>query len=426
MQHDLIIIGGGAAGLTAAIFAAQGIAGRSILILDASTSLGQKLLLSGGGRCNITHDVVRPEDYNGARNIIKNVLAAFDAAAAARWFEGLGVQLKLEEQTGKLFPASDCARTVLAALVGRATELGVQVQTCSRVTEATAKADGFELVTGAGPFACRRLILATGGRSLPRTGSDGSGLALARRLGHTVTPTSPGLVPLVLARGFFHTRLSGVTQEVELTTVVGPKRIDQRSGNLLWTHFGISGPAAMDASRHWVVAHEGGLVPRLLANFLPGDTREDAEAWILSQCSLRPRAVIRTLLASRLPERLGTGVLGQAGIDPNTPGGQLTREARKLLAAALTSLELPVTGHRGWDQAEVTAGGVPLNEIDYRTMSSRKAPGLFLAGEILDCDGRIGGFNFQWAWATGHLAGKTAGGAAAPLPAESGLPTSKA
>jgi predicted Rossmann fold flavoprotein len=408
---DLAIIGGGAAGLAAAIFAAQ-VAGpaRQIVVLEGSRQVGTKILVSGGTRCNVTHDKVTLADYNGSRNIVKNVLAAFDAAAAVRWFASMGVELASEEH-GKLFPITNSAHTVLDALVTRCRELGVQVHTGMRVRRLIRdiQTPDFAIDCEQAQMRARRVILATGGQSLPKSGSDGSGWALAKQLGHSVTPTHQALVPLVLDAAFFHAGLSGIAMDVELTTLVKGKPIDRRTGAMLWTHFGISGPAAMDASRHWVTAHDQNLQPQMRCNLLYPDGFEAVETWLITTCTARPRAAILTIVSTRLTERVAAAIIRSCHIDPATPAGQLPRDARRALVHALTALPLPILRPRGWEYAEVTAGGVPLNEIDYRTMESRKAAGLYLVGEILDCDGRIGGFNFQWAWSTAYVAGTAAG-----------------
>jgi predicted Rossmann fold flavoprotein len=408
---DIAVIGGGAAGLTAAIFAAESVPpGARVVVLDGAKVLGAKILVSGGGRCNVTHERVTPQDFNGPRTIVRNVLAAFDEAATVRWFASLGVALK-REPTGKLFPVSDSAKTVLGALLRRCEALGVSLRPSCRVTDVVAPSGGNPLFTVAhesGPTWARRVIVCAGGRSLPRSGSDGSGWEFLRGLGHTVTPTYAALVPLVMAPPMFHAELSGIAQEVELSVFVDDKRVDHRAGSLLWTHFGISGPVVMDASRHWTAAHETGRQPRMQCNLLPRETFETVEQWLIGGASSRPRGSVVSLLAERLPERVAGAMLRHVGVDPATALGQLSRDARRALVHGLTALPLPVAGHRGWNYAEVTAGGVPLAEVDYRTMQSRKVPGLYLAGEILDCDGRIGGFNFQWAWSTGYLAGRAA------------------
>ena len=383
-----------------------------IVVLDGAKTIGAKILISGGGRCNVTHDAVRVEDFNGAPAVVRNVLAAFNADDTVRWFAALGVELKREE-TGKLFPVTDRARTVLDALLRSCAAHGIDVRTRHRVHDVRRAGDGFVVEHAAGALRAARVIMATGGRSLARTGSDGTGWEIVRRLGHTVTPTYPALVPLVLARTMFHATLSGLSVLVELSTFADGKQIDRRTGSLLWTHFGISGPVVMDASRHWVSARAGGQRVEMRCSFLPGHRFEDVERRLLAAAATRPRLSVRRLLAAELPERLGAALASFMGIDPAAALGQLARERRRALVHALTAFVLPIERERGWDFAEVTAGGVPLREIDYRTMESRRVPGLYLVGEMLDCDGRIGGFNFQWAWSTGHLAGISAATTAA-------------
>jgi len=416
---DVAIIGAGAAGLAAGIFAAEANREARVAVFDGAARVGAKILVAGGGRCNVTHFRVTPEDYNAAsRAFVKNVLAAFTVEQTAQWFASMGVALK-REATGKLFPTTDKARTVLDALLGRLGDRGATLLADHRVTAVTADGPGalsgvaagrFTVQTSRGAHAARRVILCTGGRSLPRTGSDGAGYELARSLGHTVTHTHAALVPMVLQQHFFHAQLSGASLEAEITTLAGGKPIDRRRGSLLWTHFGVSGPLAMDASRHWLAARDAGLAPEWRVSFLPGERFEALEAEMVARTADSPRLGIRRLLEerTRLPERLLEALLAWTGTDGSTPLAQLKRDDRRSLVHALVELPLPVEQDRGWNYAEVTAGGVPLAEVSWRTMSSRLRPGLYLAGEILDVDGRIGGLNFQWAWSTGHLAGRAA------------------
>jgi predicted Rossmann fold flavoprotein len=412
LNPDIAIVGGGAAGLAAAIFAAESARGQKrIVILDGAKSLGAKILVSGGGRCNVTHDVVTPDDFNGTKPVVRNILAAFRASAAAAWFASLGVTLKREE-TGKLFPVGDSARIVLDALMGRCRELGVEIQCGRRVNAIMPPREAdpyFTIEHDGGQIRATRIIMATGGRTLPRSGSDGSGWNLVRPLGHTVTPTYAALAPLVLESAFIHGGLSGIAQDVQLSTFVDGQLIDRRRGSLLWTHFGISGPVVMDASRHWIIAHESGKPARMECHLLPPDDFESLEKWLVEQASSCGRTSILGVLSTRLPERVARAIIIHAAIDPTIACAQLSRAARRSLVGMMTALPLPILRHRGWNYAEVTAGGVPLDEINFRTMESRKQPGLYLVGEMLDCDGRIGGFNFQWAWSTGHIAGTAAG-----------------
>lgn len=409
--NDITVIGAGAAGLATAIFAGEA-AKRTrplrIVVLDGSKAIGAKILVSGGGRCNVTHDVILPTDFSGNRHIIKNVLSAFSVGETINWFASMGVELRREE-TGKLFPVTDRARTVLNALLERCHELGVEIHADHRVTNVepvVGENNHFVVLHSQGMSRATKVVLATGGRSIPKSGSDGLGYTFARRLGHTVTPTVPALVPLLLDDRMFHKGLSGLSQEVEITTVVNRKPIDRRTGSLLWTHFGISGPVVMDASRFWTLARERGETAELHGNFLPGLNQEQARIWFLAEAAHYPRRSLVKTLALRLPDRLARALCRHVDCDPQEAIAQVCRADRDRLVAALTKFVFPVERDRGWNYAEVTAGGVPLEEINYRTMESKLMPGLYLVGEILDCDGRIGGFNFQWAWATGWLAGR--------------------
>ncbi len=423
-QLDLAIIGAGAAGLAAAIFAAEEKPGLRIALLDGASRIGAKILVSGGGRCNVTHDVVQPDDFNAPHHWVKHVLAAFDERRAIKWFASLGVELK-REATGKLFPVTDCARTVLEALLNRCEQLGVDMRCGHRVKAihciddgggSAVSADnrrdacptGFDITFGHGRCTAKQLIMATGGRSLPKTGSDGSGWRLVETLGHTVTPTHAALAPLVLESSFMHASLSGVSQDVTLSTFVEGKRVDQRTGSLLWTHFGVSGPVVMDASRHWVMAKDTGRRAAIQCSLLPGKDFGAAEAMLLEQANRQPKQPIGKVLSVALPQRVIEGLFKHGEVNATTPMSQLSRETRRRVAHLLTELELPIVKHRGWNYAEVTAGGVPLKEVRFQDMQSKKTPGLYLIGEMLDCDGRIGGFNFQWAWSTGYLAGRGA------------------
>ena len=434
---DVAIIGGGAAGLAAGIFAAEADPDAKIAVFDGARKVGAKILVAGGGRCNVTHHKVEARDYNAAtRNFVKNVLASFSADDTVRWLADMGVTLK-REPTGKLFPTTDKARTVLDALLRRLDDRGVTLLTehrISAVAAGPAPRDGdrptptrgagpaatpdFLLQTARGEHRCRRLILCTGGRSLPKTGSDGGGYGLARSLGHTVQDQHAALVSMTLQQHFFHADLAGVSHEAEITTLSDGKPIDRRAGSLLWTHFGLSGPVVMDASRHWLANKAAGREVAWTCNLVPGERFETIEATLLKMTEATPRLPVRGVLRQwsaagvstrpPLPEKVSEAVLRWAGVDGETPLAQLKRDDRRRLARALVELPLPVEQERGWNHAEVTAGGVPLSEVSWRTMGSRLCDGLHLAGEVLDVDGRIGGFNFQWAWATGHLAGRAA------------------
>ncbi len=393
--YDIAVIGAGAAGLMAGLFAARTRPGARVVVIDGAKKLGAKILISGGGRCNVTHDVVDVGDFNGDRNRIVKVLRTFTVEETVAFFEELGVTLKREE-TGKLFPVSDRASTVLDALTGAVRAAGVEIITGIKVTAVASGADGF-LVNDA--LSASRLILATGGRSVPKTGSDGSGYDLARSLGHTITQTFPALVPLRIDGEHWIKTLSGTSVVAELILKSATGRVLHRQrGSTLFTHFGLSGPAVLDISRH-CISHQPA---SLIASFLPDESFESLERDILAEAKRNPHATTVSFLRGRLPERL-IDVLVEA-----RPLGRITKDERRTMIRALLEQPLPVTRDRGFEYAEVTAGGVPLEEVDVARMASRVRDGLYLCGEILDVDGRIGGYNFQWAWASGRLAGMSA------------------
>jgi predicted Rossmann fold flavoprotein len=377
---------------------------RPAVILDGARTLGAKILVSGGGRCNVTHDAVDERAFAGSSPAaLRRVLRQFDVPRTVAFFADIGVELKRED-TGKLFPVTDRAQTVLDALLRAVDDAGSEVRANRRVHSVTRTSDGY-LVSGAwGEIEARSVVLATGGLSVPKSGSDGIGLDLARLLGHSVTPRLlPALVGLTLAQDSFLRGLSGLSADVrlDLQTETG-RRLHSRAGPLLCTHFGVSGPVAMDMSRHWQFARLGESGARLAISWLPDETPETLDAALRD---LRDRSPLG-FLSDRLPSRLARALCEAAGIDPATRGHVLTREQRRTLVRTVLDLSLPVTGTRGWNHAEATAGGVPLAEVHLDTMESRAARGLFLCGEMLDVDGRIGGYNFQWAWSSGYVAGR--------------------
>jgi hypothetical protein len=407
------IVGAGAAGLATAIFAARRGASGPIVAFDGAARLGAKILVSGGARCNVTNRVVTERDFaGGSASVVRGILRAFPAQKAVAFFREIGVALH-EEAGGKLFPDSNRARTVLDALLAEARRCGVELRARQRVHRMARNGEGFRLETSRGEVEATRVVLATGGLSLPKTGSDGGGYGIAVALGHRLVPQTPALVPLVL-EGDFHAELAGVSHEAELVVRVEGDRRVVRRGSLLWTHFGVSGPVVLDISRFWHRATEEGRDVRISLSLLPGRSFGEIEAALLAQAAANPQGQVKGALGAWLPASVAAAVPRRLGVTADTRLGQLTREDRRRLIRGLLDWPLSVKGSRGYDCAEVTAGGVPLAEIEPGTMASRRCPGLYLVGEILDVDGRIGGFNFQWTWSTawiaaGALARETAG-----------------
>ena len=407
-DHDVVIVGAGAAGLAAAIFTRRFNASRSVLVVDGAARPGAKILVSGGSRCNVTNAVVTERDFSsGTPAIVRRVLRAFPVRDTVAWFSSIGVPLH-EEPRGKLFPDSNRSRDVLNALLREVAESGASLQAATRVHSIEGRDGAFVLGTSGGMLSARRVVLATGGLSLPKTGSDGGGLEIARRLGHTIVPTTPALVPLTAADGF-HAEIAGVSHDVELTLRIDGRAVTRITGPLLWTHFGISGPAALDMSRHWLRARLEQRSVSLSANFVPGCAFEDLDRRLTEAIAAQPKTSLQNAITQWLPQSLVHQLLQTLALAGATPLAHCTREARRSLARALVDWRLEITGSRGYDLAEATAGGVPLDEIDPATMESRRCPGVHLIGEMLDVDGRIGGFNFQWAWSSARVVGRALG-----------------
>ncbi len=440
-SFDIAVVGAGAAGLMAGIAAARTAPrGSRVVILDSARVLGAKILVAGGGRCNVTHHAVDETAFAGSsRNAIKNVLRAFPVERTIDFFAELGVELK-RENTGKLFPTTDSARTVLDALLNAASDDGAQVINPWRVDTILRQPDNTFLITPASDspsdpqspvpspqcLSSSRLILATGGLSLPKTGSDGHGHALARSLGHSITPrVFPALVPLTLPKSHWICGLSGLTvpATLELRAATG-KRLVSFTNSTLCAHFGLSGPSVLDISRYYTAALREDSSSQLVINWLAGTTPEKLDELLLAGGGGRGPSIARWLCESAphahdvvdhasvgMPDRLARAICESAAppVEPSTAVHALTRIQRRALVAAATATPLPITGDRGYLFAEVTAGGVPLSELNLATMESRITPGLHICGELCDVDGRIGGFNFQWAWSSGHAAGIGAG-----------------
>jgi len=402
------IVGAGAAGLATAIFARRLNPSVPVTLLDGARRPGAKILVSGGGRCNVTNTRVTERDFcGGSRVAIRQVLRAFPVDATVAFFRELGVPLH-EEEHGKLFPDSNRSRDVLEALLREAERVGVTRLDGHRVLALAQTESGFELETSSGRLHASRVVLATGGRSLPKSGSDGAGWAFATSLGHTVVPPVPALVPLLLDPDapLSHAALAGVSHDVEIGVWIEGRISTRVIGSLLWTHFGVSGPAALDVSRHWTRTSAEGREVRLTLNVFPSEAFDTLDARLTNVMKERPRASLHTVLATWLPSAMASGLVRAVGIEDARQASAVTRDERRRLVHALAEWPLAVTGTRGYNYAEVTAGGVSLTEISPRTMESRVCPGLFLVGEMLDVDGRLGGFNFQWAWSGAMVAAR--------------------
>lgn len=410
---SLAVVGAGAAGLVTAIWAAR--TARSshapieVLLLDSRPSVGAKILMSGGTRCNVTNREVKPSDFQGGpRHFIKHVLEAFTPQATLRFFEEIGVKLVLEPG-GKYFPATHSAKTVLEALLNEAERAGVVLKKGVRITEIKKENGFFHLKSSdtAYTVSARKVVLTTGGLSYPGTGSDGTGYAIAKSLGHNMVSTFPALTPL-LTRDADWKSLSGISVHAALSLFQKGKKVCEYRDSLLFTHFGFSGPAALNISRHFAASAKGEN-PEIYAGFLPTNSEESFQAELRNAQRKSPKKLVKNFLIETfsLPARLAETFLNKTTLSrPSLE--RLSNENRRKLTQLLFHFPLEVSGVFGYKKAEVTAGGVDLKEIEVKTMESKLVSGLYFAGEILDADGRIGGFNFQWAWSTGAVAGRSA------------------
>jgi predicted Rossmann fold flavoprotein len=405
---DVAVIGAGAAGLAATIFVRRDRPAARVVLLDGAARPGAKILVSGGSRCNVTNAVVTERDFNGGSpTFVRRVLRAFPVGETIRFFRDLGVALN-EEPGGKLFPVTNRSRDVLDALLRGVDQAGAELHAARRVTRLARAGNRFTLSTDGTTYDARTVVVATGGLSLPKTGSDGAGYAFARAFGHDIVPTTPALVPLLIAEPQLAVArsLAGVALEAELSAWDDGALAARVSGSLLWTHFGVSGPATLDVSRHWLRIALAGRAPGLSANFCPGRDFSGLERDWVSLAAERPRTQVDTALSTFVPASMAAAVADAAGLERGRTLAALTRDERRRVVHALNGWPLAVTGSRGYNYAEVTAGGVSLGGVDASTLQSRTCPGLFFAGEILDVDGRIGGFNFQWAWSTARVAAR--------------------
>lgn len=418
---NIVVIGAGAAGLMAAASAARQAAdsgvGCQVTVLEKNRKAGVKILMSGGTRGNLTHHCGPEgimEAFGRGGPFLRQALAALPPAAVVQLFHSLGVPTQVES-TGKVFPVSNRAVDVRDALLRYAVEAGAEVRLGAAVRGLHRAADsGFAIELEGETLAADRVIVTVGGKSWPGCGTIGEGYGWMRDFGHQIVPPRPALVPLVGGEPWMH-EISGVTldsAQASVWAVTPPgkkppkKPLLVRRGGFLFTHFGFSGPTAMDVSGV-ITAADNPAQTRLTLDLLPDQTTDQLTQWFQQQRSGAGGRRVLAALAERVPKRLAEAIAAGAGAS-ECSFAELPKAAAGRLIESLKTLTLPVTGTRGFDKAEVTAGGVSLKEVDPRTMQSRLVPGLFIAGELLDLDGWIGGYNFQSAFSTGLLAGRHA------------------
>jgi predicted Rossmann fold flavoprotein len=412
--YDVVVIGGGPAGLMVGVAAAR--AGARTLLVEKGDRLGRKLVISGGGRCNVTNageveDIIRMIVGNG--RFMHEIFHQFSNRDIIRFFEGLGVALK-EEDHGRMFPATDKSTTVAETLIRHLRELGADIwlnTPVERVLYEEGRVTGLKLRDGR-KIRTGQVVVAVGGMSVPKTGSTGDGYAWARDAGHTITPLYPTEVPLTLDEPWIRDkRLQGLSlRDVPLTlTNAKGKKLSTQTGDMVFTHLGVSGPAALRLGHYVSVGHARQEGPLALAVDLRPDRHEDEVVQdVLRACAEHPKRAIKNVLAGYLPERALMLVLALAGLDPELTHAHLPRAGVQALARHVKRLSARVTGTLSIEEAFVTGGGVSLKEVDAKTLESRKAAGLAFAGEVLDVHAHTGGYNITIALSTGWVAGSWA------------------
>ena len=405
-EADTIVVGGGAAGMMAAISAA--VLNRPVVLLESNRSLGRKILISGNGRCNLTNsDADRPSHYHGhSPHFIRAVLEKYCVAEALGFFSELGIETK-EEKRGRLFPLSDQAQSVVDVLQDRMLSLGIEVLTEALVSSLE-PGDGLRLSTADGRrWRSRRIIMASGGISLAKLGANRSGLDMAIGLGHSCTDLHPGLVPLVSPDPGLR-RMHGVKIRAEVSAALSPKVTLVDTDDLLFAKYGVSGFSVLNLSVQLVEALAAGPI-ELRVNLFPGRSPEQMSEILSKRWEQNPHRSLLLSFAGMLSSKLVPPLLERIDLEPDASVARVTKAQRWKVAQLLTSLPVVVSEPRPFDFAEVTVGGIRTSEIDPETLESYLVPGLYFAGEMLDVQGDLGGYNFQWAWASGQLAGQGRG-----------------
>ncbi|MCI5929375.1 MAG: NAD(P)/FAD-dependent oxidoreductase [Pseudoflavonifractor capillosus] len=406
IETDIVVIGGGAAGCMAALTAAR--KGASVILLERNQKLGRKLYITGKGRCNVTNDcapdeVLKNIPHNG--RFLTSSVTRFPPASVKELFTALGVKLKTE-RGNRVFPQSDKAADIIDALLMGLRRAGVEIRE-ERAADVRSAGEELRVHTERGEYRCKAVILATGGVSYPLTGSTGDGYQMAAALGHTIISPKPSLVPLV-AEGDLCRRMQGLSLRNVAIKVKNSKKkvIYQEQGEMLFTHFGLSGPLILSASAHMLDFDKDHYT--VWIDMKPALDEKTLDARILRDLGENPNREFHNVLDGLVP-RLMVPVLAElTGIPDGTKANSVTREGRRRLLELLKNFPVEITGPRPVEEAIVTSGGIKVTEVDPKTMQSKLVKGVYFAGEMLDADAYTGGFNLQIAWSTGHAAGESA------------------
>lgn len=404
LQYDVAVIGAGPAGIMAAIFAARG--GARVVLLEKNDQTGRKILATGNGRCNLTNKNIELSRYHGQDvGFTRPIFSSFDQVGTMKFFEDMGVVLK-EEDRGRIFPRTNQATTVTEALSHELQELGVEIKLGFTVKSIQHNSDWTITNDAGAQIFARNLILTTGGKAAHQFGSSGDGLFWAKNLGHTIVPIHAALAPIEVSEPWV-SELMGIKLTAKVQLLANDELITRREGDIIFTHFGISGPAVMGLAREVDPIIEAKQVVQISIDLLPDITSEKLDSMIVDQIAANSKKLVSSIIAGFVPKNLVPRILSFSGIMIDTKAAEISKASRRNIIGTLKDFRLTVTKVRPLKEAQVTAGGVSTAEVD-ATLQSKIVPTLYFAGEILDIDGDSGGFNLQWAWSSGAVAGQGA------------------
>lgn len=408
-EYDITVIGGGPAGAMAAIKAAE--SGKRTALLERNDSIGRKIMITGKGRCNLTNTApieTLVGKFKPGGQFYRTAFYEFSADSLVEFFREGGLELKAERQ-GRIFPVTDKAKSVVLVLEERLKASGAEVLCNTRVVEVRPEDGRFALVCGDGrAIGSKKVVIASGGASYKATGSTGDGHAIARKLGHKVSDLKPGLVPLVTKERWVKDLQGLGLENIRISFDVAPKKLMSPVGELMFTHFGISGPLVLDLSQDVAAALDGKKEIAAHIDMKPGLRKEQLESKLVHKFTVKGSAYMKNVMQDILPKKLIPVFLALTGIDGEKRANQVTKDERRVIIDLLKALPLTVTGSLPLEEAMVTAGGVSMKEINPRTMESKVVPGLYFAGEVIEGAAPSGGYNLQKAFSTGYLAGEKA------------------
>lgn len=422
-SYDIIIIGGGAAGMMAAISAHRHHPDKTIAILDRTFALGRKILVCGAGRCNITninlHDSIETHYYGADTKFVSDVFNQFGFEDIVGFFKDLGVELYVERKTniGKMFPVTNQAQTITGLLLDEIARNNIDVHLNTEVIKVENKNSKFEIKTKKTEkaehpaqvvnFDAQYVILSAGGKSYPALGSNGTGYNIAQDLGHTIITPVPAALPLEAKSQLVH-KLQGQKLEIEVTSIIDEKEVKTSSDDVMFTKYGLSGPAILNISREISLQlnryKKNNCKVKL--NFFAGISTKEVHKILQQRWSKRASQTLEKSLFGLFPNKVARALVEFAGLNPEISVSTLTINQKQSLVSQLTNTQIIIDGTRSWNEAEFSAGGIDTTEVQSKTLESKLVKNLYLCGEILDVDGDVGGYNLSWSWSSGFCAGK--------------------